>query len=277
MDVKEPFEKWWAFITESFAEYFIGIFRINLLSFLAMIAFVIALVAIALAGFFALGGTTGIGSYGLPALVLFGIVALIGVILMVWVSEAIKLTAYIYTDCMLTKKKFGIIESFNRIKWDTVKYLLIDLGIIIAIMIPGMILAVIAAFTGIIGWILFAGYILAVMLGYAIVRQFWVFGFLIKKQGVVDALKDSVDMVRKNLKAVILFDIVLVLGAIIFEGPSILYGLVSDSMLENAMVGGTVMAILIIFLHLLITLALTTLGEIFILPTTYLMWKKLSK
>lgn len=278
MDVKQPFEEWWTFITENFAEYFFGIFRINVMSFLAVIAIVIAAIAIILGLAFAAGATAmDLGSYALPALVLLALVLFIAVVLVVWIAEAIKLTAYVYTDCMLTKKKFGIIETFNRIKWNAAKYVLLDFAIIIAIMIPGIILALIAAFTGIVGAAITFIYILVAIVGYMILSQFWVFGFLVKKQGVVDALKESVNMVKKNLKAVILFDLGLLVGGLIFEIPSLLYSAVSDSILENAILGSTVMAVVIVFLHMVITLALATLGEIFTLPTTYLMWKKLSK
>lgn len=312
--VTAPFKEWYSYIKDNAVQYYIQLLKIYFLGTFASLALMLLFALVAAGILVAAGGMavftdveTAVDTILLPpVLIALGLLFIIAVIVTSWVDNAISLTAVIYTDTEFGKGKFSIMEAFNRIKGKVFRYLVVHFGIWFLIMLPFIILALFimggvaallsqdseslrTAMIGMLiampfGMILFMGYLVLVQLMYSLFAQFWTYGFLLGNLSVMDALGRSVDMVVKKFARVIVFGILLYIGAAAFGAPLMIYNMLFQFVVRvlpyTGLESGLWMLwlfVLIIPIHIIIAGVLTTIVRAFSLPSHYLFWKKVRK
>ena len=305
-----PFKEWLKYIETNHTRYFLGLFKIKIVTGIIGLAILVLFLLLAAAIVY-------VGGIQLLPVIAALIVFILGIVLLSWIQSAFSLTAVVYTDAEFNKKKFGIFDSFGKIKWPVLRYMLVSWIIAFIINLPliivlvamvGGIMALMGGFTAlmaadkmpaasfsaimatIMGLFLFAllamiyGFIVSTIYGFLV--QFWTYGFLVRKQGVIDGLKSSVDIIKKNILVVFGFDLAWLIVGLMFAAPLIIYRFFSEFIMRLIINIGLmdftdsitwVVIAVILLIHVVATLLLTTLIEFFMLPTQYLMWKKLAK
>ena len=313
----EPFRKWVDYIRPNLVRYYAGLLKINIVSLLVGWAFVLLFAMIAIAAVFLIVGSSGISMSGLMKIIgnmtAIIVILIAGVLIfaaMSWAKTSIDLSAVLYTDSEFNGKSFDIIGSAWSIKWKALLFIITDIAIWFVIMLPiiAAVLVLIAtgalagaglsgpssgsgAFIGVMGMFLgiflleiaaFA-YIIFMLLAFGFLAQFWRFGFLLGGMGIVESLKASVSIIKRNPLEVLVFDILWVVGFIIFSIPLFTYAMFSNFLLDIARLitetSGKLelwaIYLLLVAVSAVITAFLSTLVQIFILPTPYLLWKRM--
>lgn len=312
--VLAPFKGWYNYIKDNAAQYYIQLLKIHLLKIFAGLGLLLFFALIA-AGILMIAGGTGVFTDAesmiatltlLPVLLSLGLLFIISMIVIGWVSNSIALTAVIYTNTEFEKGKFSIMESFKRIKGKVFRYLVAQFVIWIVILLPviivgllmiggfaalssqdsegrgfaifGMILALPVAMLLLIGYLFFA------QLLYGLFAQFWVYGFLLENMGIRASLRRSVDIVLKKPVKVIVFGILLYIGAVAFGAPLMIYSVFFQFAIRMLVYVGVVsehlilwLFILVIPIHTIIVGVLSAIVQAFNLPSHYLFWKKVRK
>ena len=294
--VAEPFKEWSGYVGKNHIGYYLGLLKILIVA--AVAGFIIFTVFAVISGILA---STEPGAGILVGIVLMAVGLLAGE----WIQRALKLTAIIYTDAEFSKKRFAMLDAFSKIKWPVLRYLLLEIIILLILSIPAIILFGMATmnFIEAMGSTLvtdgqipledltstlasvmplyFAGlaYEIAIIIGFAFLAQFWAYGFLIQGKGVVDSLKDGIGIVKNNAALVVVFDMVWIIGILVFAIPLIAYNIFFNQIAYGILLlaglgGGGIVAIGVLVFNFLITVALSTLVTWFALPTQYLFWKK---
>lgn len=263
------------------------------------------------------GGMSGLDTLDLSAftrtaiigMVVLGLFVLIALVITGWIQTTIGLTAILFTDMQLSNRSepFSIRSAFQAIQGKVLKYVLLEWVLLFILILPGLLLFVLplisggaagllapsreaagmGALAGIFGFLaaifLFIGYAVLVFNLYRFFAQFWKYGFLLGNLGVMEALKTSFSMVKRKWLEVIAFDLFWLFGIILFSVPLSIYGFFAQIGLRFISFGaGLAPALWIVYLvvllvHVVIATILTTIVQVFSLPTHYLFWKKLAE
>ncbi|MEM5814739.1 MAG: hypothetical protein QXD77_02890 [Candidatus Aenigmatarchaeota archaeon] len=316
--VLEPFRGWYEYIKLNAREYYVGLLKINLSVFaVALLAYAV-LFAVAVGLLAVMVGMNVIADPAGAVVKLLGNLALLAVavvacIIMVtiaeWLCKSVSLTAVLYTDSQFEKKPFGIVEAFHKIKWPVLRFVILDWAIsalifapafaILAVVYGGAIAGIIAAAAGggagaaslgifallfamMLGFALVMGYILIVSFIYGFLVQFWTYGFLLAGLGVIDALKRSVGIIRKDFWRIAAFYIFLSIAVLVASIPLTIYGFFADiviriiTIIAGADSGLVFWAayLIALLINVMITMVISTAVQAFRLPVHYLFWKK---
>lgn len=298
--VKQPLSTWWAYIKKNFSRYYVQLLKISVLGAFSAMTVLLVFVLVSAGVFFFLGAGMPdiITSANMIYLTAGLLVVLFSLMLMVrWIEESISLTAVVFTDNEFRKRPFGIIETFWKIKTDVLKYLLADFAVRAVLFLPFLLVVAFLGFAvfggsispGIASGIvlvmltimLFLIYYILITFVYGFFVQFWTYGFLVEKKGVVESLKRSVSLARKNIVKTFAFDVVWIILGMIISIPLTLYGFFARLLIRIiGMAAGISIAVLAVYLiviciHFVIVLLLSTAVRTFKLPTHYLFWKKI--
>jgi len=306
--VIEPFSKWFDFIKKNWKQYYLGLLKItffNLATTLAVLIILgLVLGAMAVVGFGANALTNGAAAAAIGANVVLLVAATAIIIaialLLMWVNTTISLSALVFTDASFNGKKFGLRATCWAIKWKVLRYLVLSVAIGLVLAIPLIVVggiyimgagaaglsgagAGLAAVGGALVFAIAMVYIIVAAILYGFLTQFWRFGFLVEGLGIRVALKKTVSIVRMRLAEVLVFDILWVIGIVIFSIPLFVYGMV-ESIIEMVvrvvvgLIGNDILILATVIIIMIInTIFQSLLGavlEAFSLPTLYLFWKK---
>lgn len=280
------------FIKQNFKDLALKMLKINLVNYLA-IALIILLFGALAVGIVSLFGL-GINNFNIQRAVsipiLVGalvIIGTVGILILSWISAAISSVSLVVTKEQYDKTYSGIIPIFNRIKIKILKYLLASFGIsVLVFAIPMLIVIGITVFSNmallaIPMILLLIIYYFVAMIVYAFVTQFWLWEILIGGKTTREGLKASIRLAKRNILAVFIYDILIVVagGAIVL--PFAIVDIVLR-VLMNVGVAVTVnLAVIItsylgyIVFKLILTLIQTVLVNTIILPYKYTVWSKL--
>ena len=305
----EPFSKWLDFIKKNWKGYYLGLVKIAFFdlavsaAFLMIMGLVLAAIAIVGFGLNALMNGAAMAAISANAVLLVAAVVIAAVIVLVlgWITTTIRLSTIVFTDASLNGKKFSLRETCWAIKGKVLRYLVLSMAIGLVVAIPVLVVggiyimgagaaglagggaAGLAAAGGFLVFAIVSIYIVVAAILYAFLTQFWQYGFLVGGLGVRDSLKKAVGIVRMRLAEVLVFDVIWLIGGVVFAIPLIAFRLVEQiiGMVVNVVVGLIGNDILILATALIImvisTIFQTLLGtvvEAFSLPTQYLFWKK---
>jgi hypothetical protein len=237
------------------------------------------------------GGIDNIGNYissNSPISILLLIWLAIVYVFVIWITFAIHYIRYPITHEQFEKKYSGIWPVFNRIKFPSFGFMVLNFTFgILSLLIPVVLLLVFFGQSTIsnIGilviyfvWLFFMGIFL-------FLTQFWIWELLIEKKGLIESLKYSLQLVVKNFLPVLVFDAILVAAWMIFYTVymavsfllPVFFGMIAviASTLPSYFFLATIILGVIAFL-LLITVLLSIL-EVFTLPFTYSFWRRIRK
>jgi len=242
--VLEPFKQWYDFARPNWKGYWFGLLKIAFTSFFVNVALFILLLLVLAGIVFAAGGFGEILRLNVVPLIaivlLLFVILVVGVFLIGWITASISSTAVIYTNARFLGGEFSIWGSFMKIKGRVLRYMLIEYGLYLIVMLPfllifGLIIGVIAislfGFSGLVsssptstlpllGAALFSYFLLYIFvmifflfvslfnLIFRFFAQFWGYGFLLEDLGVIDALKKSVRIVRNKPLETLVFCII---------------------------------------------------------------------
>jgi hypothetical protein len=312
----DSFRQWLDYIRPNLVRYYTGILKINLASLFATWALLIAIIAVVVVIAFALGilviGTGGISAGNSPALLLpiLVIVAIIIIILAILalqlVQTTIESTSIVFTDAEFNDKDFSIMGTSGRIAGRILRYILVNAAIWIAILIPVIILAIaLAAWGGgmisassadgtgfLSGLLAVMAFVMLVILYYFIaamvyyfLTQFWIFGFLVDGKGVIESLRASVSIIRKRPLEVIGFDILFIVGMLVFSIPLIIFNFIAYipmTLLDtaarlsyNIILWGIYLSAVIV--QSILIVFFTSFVQVFTTPAHYLFWKRIKE
>jgi hypothetical protein len=303
--VISPFKAWLDYISGNYVRYYTGLLKINIVALLVDWGLVL-LLGLAIAGllFAMLGAPTFAGILASPAigikaalsalagniamLAALAAVIIIGIFAITWLVDTVSFTSVVFTDTEFCGKGFSIGETFGGMKWTVLRYVIVNAAIWLVIALPAIALlimivsAMAGAASGVLALLLLA-YILLAMLVFGFLTQFWRFGFLLEGKGVIESLKASVAIARKQPLGVFLFDVFWVVGMFVCMIPMLCYSFVAGiplSMMEKLALGSSSltmwgMYILASAVNASLAMFLATLYQIFSLPTSYLFWKRI--
>ncbi|MFH1221452.1 MAG: hypothetical protein V1492_00015 [Candidatus Micrarchaeota archaeon] len=306
--VSQPFAQWFNYIRENYATCYIGLLKINVAKLLVQFGI---LLLFAIIGAVAAYGLSQLGMTGLTSgLILSVIVAVYFVIIIIvaaWLGKAVSLTSLFFVKSQLEGGPFSILETFGKIKYKVLKFLLLEFAIMVLMLLPGVLICGLIVFatgglgalTGgaagamgsaflsfILSYMLFIGYAIVVSILFSFLFQLWAYNNQLGEMPLVDSLKKSVAMVKGKLLEVAIFSLLLGLGALLLSIPAIGYGFVSRMAMEVfslvAMKSGgfiVYLVVIVVFtlLNIVIGTILQTLVELLTAPTEYLFWKQMGK
>lgn len=318
--ITEPLNMWYNYITKSFARYYTGLLKIEFVSLIAQwfLLLVLALISLGIivgmvgvnitanirGGIMALLGNT-------TALVAIILLWIVGIILISWAKATLSLAMVAFTDAEFASKGFGLMEAVSRLKWKTLRYiiaeaiafilLMLPLIIVIAILVGGGALALghanaqaasaagSGAGTGLLAMLMAVPllivfsllYIIIVLFVFGFFAQFWIYGFVVDGKGVIESLKASYRTVRKKPLEVLGFDVLFIIGCLLFSVPVIIYSIVASIPMNIAQliarVGASptlwVLYFVLVVLNTLVTILFSTIIDVFSMPSMYLFWK----
>ncbi|MDO8553657.1 MAG: hypothetical protein Q7S22_02525 [Candidatus Micrarchaeota archaeon] len=294
--ITQPINQWIDYIRQNAVKYYVGLLKIELLA-IAIFSLIILVFGLISFGALALLG----GFQSSLALVVSGIIFLIGLILASWSYSSIQMTELIYTDCEFNNKEFAIIKSAKEISGKVLRFIVVDTLIITALMIPGAIIVIVFIaggaglsalktssgsnpLIGIMGllaaYFILIIYFILVMFIYGILTQFWRYGFIIENLGIRESLKKSISIVKRKPSEVLI--VIIVLGLItgsVFSIPSMIYyffaqiGMNILSLTLSFGPIGIIIFVIGIVVHILISTVLGVIPKTFSVPTRYLFWK----
>jgi len=226
----------------------------------------------------AIGGYTTAPSAN-PALALV-VVAIVIIIIIgaALLAEAASAVSYNVVDDMASGRKTSIIESF---KANIVPVSILEalrLAIIFILALP-LILSLLAGGTSAMGLLCGLGALSVVLIiAFSIFIQFSTLEVVLAKKGAIDAMKSSVSLVRANLFAVFLLDLVIFLVALCIGGAGELIRLAIGLIPPLFSVGGSVATVvgyaIYIVLFMVVQLITSAIVETIVTPATYMFWKK---
>lgn len=289
----DAFSNWLAYIKRNTVRYYVGLLKIGLTTLFAGWIVLMAVVAVGLALLIGAGvrlDAAGIVDDIAANATVFGIVIiylLIGFMVLKWVERTIQLTAIIFTDAEFSGKRFSLIESALRICWPVLRLTLADMGLFILFLLPAVLLAAFglaggSAVAGTIALMFIVLYVGVMAMVYTFLTQFWFYGVVLEGRGVMDSLKRSVRIAKGNIMDVFVFDVVWMMGIVVFSIPLIIYSFISEiagRIFEALMASGSLAMVgaylLFVIVSAMISTVLTTIMEAFATPSHYLFWKNI--
>ncbi len=260
------------FAMKNFRELAVRIAKIYLLTFgiFAAALAVIAALAIALGGASLLGGNAAM----LLPLILVAVVAIIAVIIF---NASINMVRFVAVEDVSKKAGTRIIATAMPLIPAVVVYSiasLILIGVFVGVPMAVGFVAM-AGLKGAAGLILFilamvAAVVLAIL--FSLFLQFASLDIAINKSGGIDALKRSYALVRKNLAAVIIYDIILFL---ISFAIGVVFGILNELLSLGFAIGAFNIALLAIVLviYFAVVIAESILINTVLTPVEYFFWK----
>ena len=304
--ITEPLKRWYSYIKDNALSYYCQLLKISLLSTFVSLALLL-LFGLVFGGIVMAVGGVGVLSGVLDSLgtavafVIFGLFLVAALFITVWIRSSISLTAIVFTDTVFRKRGFSIIEAFNAIKGRVFRFLVLRWAILFILMLPLLLLfgfiayqwttaegsqdpgAVIAALVLQLLFAITIGvlYYILVAILYTFLLQFWTYGFLVGGLSVVEAFKQSIRIIKRRFLEVLAFDIIWYVGLVVFSIPATIYGVFFEflgrvflAFVEFLVPFGWVLIFPALLIHVLISVALSTVAQTFGLPTHYLFWRK---
>jgi hypothetical protein len=318
--VFEPFTKWFDHLRNNALSLYLGLLKISLANLAAFILITLLYILLGASLVFLMGSESALTDLTKFIYLLFEnlylsallvLLTLVYWVLLAWIGSSISLSAYLFADSQFRKKPFRIIKSAMRIKWGVLRYMLVQLGIWLAIVSPFLILLLLALAAGYsvfgnsfdgsdpsaLSGLLIGGMFLSMLvllafvvyMGIAnvlfeIITQFWLYGFLLEGRGIIDSLKRSLSLIKMRLPEVLVFDFFFLVGFLAASIPLTLFSIFSDVFFEffrfvDVMGDALYLGIYIIavIFNVLITMLLATLVEAYYIPVHYLFWRKVNE
>jgi len=292
----------WKFVKPNFRELFTKMFKLNLFAFGVVMGLILVFLLL-FAGTLVVFGLdltaleTGAGIADImsntAALAILVILTIVFFIVMSWISQAFELVAPIIMDEQHTRKRSDLKELVCSMKMPALRYMIVSMVIgLVAVLVPmalTFILGIIgqtALFSiGIIIWLIWL-FIFAIL--FSFLSQFWTFEIAVAKRPVVEALKASIDIVKKNVIGVLVFDILTIVIGLVLAVPFIgivfvIEAIFRVSLLATFMAPGTgiIIGIIGVAIYVLIRIVLQllaiALNQSTLLAYTYSYWKELRK
>ncbi len=260
------------FAMKNFRELAVRIAKIYLLTFgiFAAALAIIAALAIALGGASLLGGNAAM----LLPLILIAVIILIAVSIF---NASINMVRFVAVEDVSKKAGTRIIATAMPLTPAVVVYSIASLVMIVVFVGVPMAagLVAMAALKGAAGLILF---ILAVVVAavlailFSLFVQFASLDIAINKSGGIQALRNSYALVRKNLAAVIIYDIIMF---IISFAIGMVFGIVNEVLSFGMTLGAFNIALLAVILavYLVVVIAESILINTVLSPVEYFFWK----
>ncbi len=258
------------------------------LSVLEWAVFIVPVVILGSLALIMLGSTTLLESDAAVSALLgnlaFMVIAVILILITYFVSIAFSSVRFNIVDNRTKGKDTAIIDQFRA---NFVPYSLytILVGLIgIAILLPvlaGFLLSGPADDSGyalrILGNICLFGFISVVLyMFFAFFIQFAKFELIVGREGIVDSLKISYRLVRKNIVTVFIFDIVYVIVALVVGSIASVVQRVFITAAQILMIFGSIAgAALSILLYIVIAFIIGIISNFILIPILYSFWKRL--
>lgn len=298
-----PLGQWWGYIKSNIVRCYVALLSIGLFEVAAVVGlFILAIVAVLVFVFV----SQFVVLPDMDPAALMGIITIVSIILYIafwlfylWLRETIQCTATVFIDSQFSGKPFGIIAAIGAIKGKVFRFLITDILLKVALVLP--VIAVIVLLvtlvipggdfpsappaTKIIVLVVFAlaiVYLVLAFILYLFFLQFWRYGFLVGGMGVIDSLKQSISLVKRRPLETFMFDIIVILATSLLRIPLVFvyfgayFGLffVIIFMMISPLLGFAV-ELLGILLIGIVALLITSLAQCFWLPTHYLFWKRI--
>ena len=228
------------FARNNFKDLFVKFFKVELVSSLAGIALFLLFSIIIMIPLLLFAGSlekipaSVIGSGTLGMFVLF-VYAAIAIFIITWIQSAFSSTAVIITKEQFEGTYSGIWPIFHRIKFQALslllaRFLLVFAGVLIGLILPIALIffmpeSIISAIA-ILFWII---YLILFLLAFAFLTQFWEWELFINRKGVIESLKASISLARKNIIGVFVFDLLFVVASIVIGIPFLIVYLIGET------------------------------------------------
>ncbi len=234
------------------------------------------------------------------AIVFFAVIAILGIIgglLILWMVQSFESAAFVLVASKLGGKGYSMRGALGLAAGPTLRYALIDLGLRILLMAPGLLLFALpfaflpagsswqVATPGlIIAYVLFLVYYFVANLIYEFLMQFWRYGFLIEGRDVVESFHRGLSLVRRFFVETLFFDLVYAVAFLISSIPSFIFGVVIYFILLAVQIvslmalglWGYAVYFLAILATSILAIAFSTIMETVCRPLHYLFWKGIS-
>lgn len=272
-----------AFLQTSLREYSLYVLKVNLIS---TVVGVLLLVILGIAVFAVLGAALLspsalpqlLTSISVSLLVALGILFLLLILLSTFIQQAIYAALFAGTKVIMEKKPTPSILGLAKDYFVPASKYTLVMGllflIIFAIPFPALLLPSPANVLIFFGLFILLG-LVALVLFFLIQFGFW--ELIINKRGVLESLKVSYALVKQNLFAVIIFDIVLfitafAIGSVFYVISYVLQLIFMALILLVPVIGITALVVVTIVLGLIQTVLI----HLLIFPFTYAFWKSLT-
>jgi len=281
------------FIRANLREFFVKMLKVELVALAAGLVLLAIIVAVAVALLF-VTGTIGKGAFmdqlfaNPVALAILALWLLIGILAMAWISKSISLTQYVITKEQFEGTYPGIWQTFQRIKFPVLSYVILNLGIVLVALglplaIVFMLKASAAAFW--LGIVVFAAYAVVFLLAYYFFTQFWLWELLLGGKGATEALSASISIVMQNFIGVFIFDIFNLVAFLIITVPFFLVGIALSAANQVGALAtmfvapAAYLAVLVVYILLRIILSLlqSAANATVLLPYSYSFWNAIRK
>ena len=263
------------FAMKNFRELAVRISKIYLLTFGLFVAALIIIVAPALA----LGGASLFsGSWAL----LFPLLALAIVVLLAvgFVNASINMVRFIAVEDVAKKAQTRIIASATPLISSVVVYSIASLLLVVVFVGIPVLLGSMVGFSGSAGTVGLLAFVLAIafalvfLILFSLFVQFSALEIAINKKGGIEALRSSYALVRNNLAAVIIYDIILF---IISFAIGMVFGVINQVLSFGMAMGAFNIALLVIVvcIYAVVVIAESILINTVLTPVEYFFWKSL--
>ncbi|MBI5227115.1 hypothetical protein HY988_00875 [Candidatus Micrarchaeota archaeon] len=277
---------------KNFKDLFVKMLKVQLLSSAVAVLLLIIFGLLTLGFLLALGIST---SKGFEIERIFASVATI-VALVVWAVFALLVFGIVNKTITLTRLKIikcqyegtypGIRKTFGEILVPVIKASVIDLIInAVALGIPIIILVLLASMplVLVLGIFVFIIYAILFIVIYRFFAQFWYWELVIDQNDAYTALMRSISLVKSDIVAVLIYDIIEFFGAVIISIPFIILSTIVEiifragalvSALASPLGGIAIVGLLIPYIIFKVVVALVQSGtsDVFVLPYKYSFW-----
>jgi hypothetical protein len=266
-------------------EFFVDLAKVSILEWAVFIVPMVILVSLAL---IMLGSTSlldeDVAVTTLLGNIAFMVIAVILILIAYFVSIVFASVRFNIVDNRMKGKDTGIINQFkaNFVPYSLYTILVGLIGIVLLLpVLLGFLLSGPSDDSGyifrILGNMCLFGFISVILyMFFAFFIQFSKFELIIERAGIVESLKRSYRLVRKNLVTVFIFDIVYIIIALVVGSVS---SVIQRIFLTGAqflmMFGSVVGAALAALLYILVAFLISIISTFILLPIFYSFWRRL--